>query len=513
MRFPLIILLLFTIVLSGCNTLTSASENDHEREDVLNISLGTDLLTWDIHNHVNSATESVHINVFDYLIMRDWENEGEFTPHLAKEWKQVDDVTWNFVLRDDVYFHNGDQLTSEDVKYTLERVANDETLKSNGDYNAISQVEIIDDFNFNIITHEPDPMLESRISRQASGILPKDYIEKNGMKQFLKEPVGTGPLKFESWSRGSEVSLVPNEHYFKEPITTWNEVNFKAITENSTRVSELITGGLDIAANVAPSDWERIETESNVELVKGDSNRTYLLFLNMEDGMPAQDINVRKAMDYAIDDAALVQLLRGGGTPVKTRINPGNLGFDKTLYDDYNYNPEISKKLLSESGYTDGLTIKLMGTQGRYLQDSEVIQMVAGMLNEVGIEVELDILEYSVFVEERANKNFGDGYLIALGSSFFDSGQSLAYYSPETTSTIFGYDNSTVSNLLVEAETSVNKAEREKNYQEVQQIVAEELPILPLFQLDQFYGVKNGLDIQLRLDELIYIPDLEKLNQ
>lgn len=513
MGIRILFLLFFTLILSGCNTLTSANNSENEREDILNISLGTDLMTWDIHDHVNSATESVHINVFDYLIMRDWENEGEYMPHLAEEWEQIDDVTWKFTLRDDVYFHNGDKLTAEDVKFTLERVANDETLKSNGDYNTISEVEIIDDFTFNIKTYEPDPMLESRISRQASGILPKNYIEENGMEHFLREPVGSGPLKFSSWDRGSEVSLVPNENYFNDVVTEWNEINFKAITENSTRVSELITGGLDIAANVPPSDWERIETEDEVELVKGDSNRTYMLFLNMEEGMAASDINVRKAMDYAIDDEALVKLLRGGGTPSKTRINPGNLGFEEELHDSYNYDPDYAKELLREAGVDNELTIQLMGTQGRYLQDSEVLQMIAGMLNEVGIEVELDILEYSVFVEQRSNNDFGDGYLIALGSSFFDSGQSLAYYSPETTSTIFGYDNPEVSNLLLEAETSINQVERESNYQEVQHIVSEELPILPLFQLDQFYGVRDDLNVQLRLDEVIYIPEIESKNE
>lgn len=504
------IFLVSLIFLSGCNVLSSASE--HQPENVLNVSLGTDLLTWDIHNHVNSATESVHINVFDYLIMRDWNNDGEYKPHLATEWNQVDDVTWNFTLRNDVYFHNGDKLTSEDVKFTLERVANDDSLKSHGDYDTISEVEIIDDYNFNIITYEPDPMLESRISRQASGILPKDYIEKNGMDYFLKNPVGSGPLEFVSWDRGKEVKLEPFKDYFNGQVSKWKEINFKAISENSTRVSELITGGLDIAANIPPSDWERIEEDKSVDLIKSDSNRTYLLFLNMENGMAASDPLVRKAMDYAIDDEALVQLLRGGGTPTLTRVNPGNLGFEPNLYDSYNYDPEYAKELLKQAGVDKDLSIQLMGTQGRYLQDSEVLQMISGMLNEVGIEVEMDILEYSVFVDRRSNNEFGDGYLIALGSSFFDAGQSLAYYSPETTSTIFGYENSDVTNLLLDAEVSTDQSERESKYKDVQQIVSKDLPILPLFQLDQFYGVRNGLEMDLRLDEVIYIPELEKKN-
>lgn len=501
------------IILSGCNTLTSANDNENTAEEVLDISLGTDILTWDIHDHTNSATEAVHVNVFDYLIMRDLDEDGKYKPNLAYEWSSVDDLTWNFKLNEGVQFHNGDELTAEDVKFTFERVANDETLRSNGDYNTISEVEVINDYEFNIITKEPDPMLLSRISRQASGILPKEYIEENGMDYFLNNPVGSGPLKYNYWDRGSKVSLVPYQNYFNGAVTKWEEVNFHAITENSTRVSELITGGLDIAANVPPSDWDRIESDESVNLITGDSNRTYLLFLDMRKGQPSEDPKVRKAIDYAIDDSALVKLLRGGGTPTLTRVNPGNLGFNEELHDDYNYDPEYAKELLDEAGYENGLTLDLLGTQGRYLQDSEIMQMIAGMLNEVGIEVGLDILDYSVFVDRRANDDFGDGYLIALGSSFFDSGQSLEYYSPETTSTIFGYDNKKVTDLLLEAETSMDEDLRISNYLNVQDIVAEDVPITVLFQLDQFYGVRDGLNINIRMDELIYIPELEELNE
>lgn len=513
-------ILLSLLLLVGCSTINdekreSEKHSQNEKENnILNISLGTDMLTWDIHNHTTSSTESVHINVFDYLIMRDWSKDGEFIPHLATSWEQKDDTTWNFKLRDDVTFHNGDKLTANDVKYTLERVAKDTSLKSNGDYNTIEQVEVVNDYEFNIHTKEPDPILESRLSRQASGILPKQYMEKNGLEEFLKNPVGSGPLKFKSWNKGSEVVLEPNEDYWGEKVTKWKEVHYKAITENSTRVSELITGGLDIAANVPPSDWDRITSSDEVSLQSGESNRTYLLFLDMADGKPASDINVRKAIDYAIDDQALVDILKGGGTPSLTRVNPGNVGFNESLYDKYNFDVEKAKEYLKKAGYESGeLKLKLTGPQGRYLQDTTVLQMIGGMLENVGIEMELNLLEFSVFSEVREKKQFGDGYLIALGSSFFDAAQSLAYYSPEMSSTTFGYNNKKVTELLKEAETSMDEEIRVKNYKEVQEIVAEDIPIVVLFQMDQFYGTNKDLELLIRLDEVIYIPELQKMNE
>lgn len=509
------VLLLIISALVACNTVTGGEQADDnldvaDTDDrTLNVSLGADMLTWDIHNHTTTSTESVHVNVFDYLIMRDWENDGEYVPHLATDWEQVDDETWEFELRDDVTFHNGDSLTAEDVKFTLERVSGDSSLKSYAHYDKIDHVEVLDDYKFQIVTDGPDPMLLSRISRQASGILPKDYIDENGMDEFEKNPIGSGPLKYESWSRDSEVVLVPNDDYFGDKVTDWDKVVFKAITENSTRVSELLTGGVDIAANIPSSDWERVEDSENADLVTGPSNRTYLLFLRGDDDAPTSDKKVRQAIDYAIDDEALVdQLLGGGGTPSLTRVNPGNLGFNEELYDDYNYDLERAKELLEEAGYGDGLSIEIMGPKGRYIQDSEVLQMVAGMLDEVGIEVKTNALEYSVFAENRKNDDFKDGYIIALGASFFDAGQSLAYYSPETASHIYGYDNQEVTDLLLEAEESMNEDERIEKYKKVQEIVADDQPIIPLFQLDQFYGVNNKMNFQSRLDELVYVPDV-----
>jgi peptide/nickel transport system substrate-binding protein len=516
MRKGLYLVIVSTAILflAACGTVSESSDTQGSSENderTLNISLGADMLTWDIHNHTTTTTESVHINVFDYLVMRDWENDGEYVPHIATNWEQIDDETWEFDLRDDVTFHNGDQLTAEDVKFTFERVANDSSLKSYGHYNKIDHVEVVDDYKIKIVTDGPDPMLLSRISRQASGILPKDYVEENGMDHFMENPIGSGPLKYESWSRDSEVVLVPNEDYFGEKVTDWDKVVFKAITENSTRVSELLTGGLDIAANVPSSDWERLSGEDGIELVNGDSNRTYLLFLRTEEGTPLADENVRKAIDYAIDDQALVeQLLGGAGTPTLTRVNPGNFGFNEELYNDYRYDVDKAKQLLEEAGYSDGLTLEFMGPQGRYLQDREVLQLIAGMLAEVGITVNTNILEYSVFSDNRATADFEDGYLIALGASFFDAGQSLAYYSPETTSHIYGYENEEINELLLEAESVMDEDIRNENYKRVQEIAAEELPFIVLFQLDQFFGVNDSIEFNTRLDEVVYVPELQK---
>ncbi|KZR58616.1 ABC transporter substrate-binding protein [Pseudobacillus badius] len=508
-----ICILAFVLLLAGCTTTSKSTPSGttatKEENKTLTISLGPDLMTWDIHNHTTTTTEAIHVNVFDYLLMRD--KEGEIQQHLAKEWKQINDTTFEFKLTEGVKFHNGEDLTAEDVKFSLERVATDETLRSHGDYDTIKEVKIIDDLTFQIITAEPDPMLLSRISRQASGILPKDYIEKNGWEHFESNPVGSGPLKFVEWKRDNQVVLEPNADYFGKKVTDFQKVVFRAIPEDSTRVAELLSGNIDIIANVPPSDWERVKGSDNSQIVNGPSNRNYMIFLRTQESWPTADVKVREAIDYAIDDRAIVDsLLNGGGTPSLTRVNPGDLGAEDELYGKYNYDVEKAKKLLAEAGYADGLTIELAGPTGRYIQDREVMQLIAGMLEEAGIKTEMNLMKWEPFVELREQQKFKDGYLIALGSSFFDAGQSLDYYSSERGSTINGYSNPEVDQLLSDAEKSMDESARIEMYQRVQQIADKEKPILPLFQIDQYFGVSQAVKYETRMDELIYVPDITK---
>lgn len=137
-------------------------------------------------------------------------------------------------LKEGVKFHNGDTLTSEDVKFTLERVATDDTLKEYPNYKQIKEVQVVDDLTFKIITHKPEPSLLHRLSRLGSGMLPKKYIDEKGWDHFLNNPVGTGPFKFKEWVRDDKIVLTVFEDYYEGKVEEWDEVIFRVIPENST---------------------------------------------------------------------------------------------------------------------------------------------------------------------------------------------------------------------------------------------------------------------------------------
>lgn len=523
--WSLMMFLLVGLFLVGCSSNESSNQPEEqgstpeegseapstgESEDrVLNIAIGTDMVTFDIHDHNNTSTEAIHVNMFNYLFKKD--PEGEIYPELVAEFEQIDDLTVEMKLKEGVTFHNGDPLTSEDVKFTLERVATDDTLQEYPNYRQIKEVQVIDELTFRVVTHAPEPSLLHRLSRLGSGILPKNYIEENGWDHFLQNPVGTGPYQFKEWVRDDHISFTPYENFYEGKVEEWDEIVFRVIPENSTRVSELLTGGVDIAVNVPPSDWERVNSNEGTSLAQERSNRVVMLILRATEGLPTSDVRVRQAIDYAIDNGAITEnVLQGGAIPTRTRVGPGNFGHKPELYQTYNYDLEKAKALMEEAGYADGFEMTLHSPRGRYLQDAEVAEMVAGMLSAINIKVNIDFMEWSNFVEMRAANENKDAYLIGLGNSMFDGAYSVDWYRAERFEGHTDYKNDRIEELLAASAVNMNPEERAAQIQEIEEIAAEEVPHIMLHQEKINIGVSDHINFVPTPDEMIYAPAITR---
>ncbi|MCM3356580.1 ABC transporter substrate-binding protein [Psychrobacillus sp. MER TA 171] len=498
------------VACSGDDSSTSTSTTKKEDDRTLTIAMGTDMVTFDVHNHVNTSTEAIHVNMFNYLFKRDNET-GEILPDLAEGYEKIDDKTWEVKLKEGVKFHNGEALDSEDVKFSLERVAHDSTLLDHINYNSIKEVQVVDELTLRIVTNEPDPALLNRISRIASSILPSEYIEENGMDHFLENPVGTGPFKFSKWVRDDRIVLEVYDDYFDGKNEEWDEVVFRVIPENSTRVSELLTGGVDIATNMPPSEWKRIDDNDGTHLSQGTSNRTMMIFVRSTEGYPTSDPRVRKALDLAIDNKAITDnLLNGAGIPTITRVAPGNFGFAEDLYDTYNYDVEEAKKLLAEAGYPDGFEMTFHSPKGRYLQDAEIAEMVAGMWTAIGVKANVEFMEWSSFVELRNSGKNKDAYLLALGNSMFDAANALDWYNYERFKGQIDYHNEEVEELLAAAAQNMDPEERAEQYIKAQHLLAEDTAHIVLHQESINVGVSDAIDYTPTMDEIIYVDSINK---
>lgn len=473
-------------------------------EKVLTIANVTDIESFDIHNNNNTVSESVLINMFDYLISN--AADGSKQPGLALSWEQVDDTTWRFKLRDDVKFHNGDPFTSADVKFTLERVAKDSALKQNSLYKQIASVNIVDEYTVDIVTEIPDPILVNRLSRMGSGMLPSKYIEENGMDAFLANPVGTGPYKFQSWAKDDRVVMAKNEDYYGgEPA--WDKIVFRAIPEATTRVSELLTGGIDIAANIPSTDINRIEATEGLSVAKTPIQRVLQVILRHTEGAVTADPNVREAIDLAIDKKSIVDSIAGGaGVLTRTSVTPGNFGADESLYNQSLYDPERAAELMETAGYSESNPAKVtLSAQSQYKEYAEV---VAAYLSRVGFEVTLDILESSAFSEKMSSKTFGEMFLIGIGNSMFDASNNYNRFLFERAAGETDYNNPQVEELLRAAEQNMDPESREEQFKQVQQILKDDRPAVYLFQMEGLYGVGSNVEFAPRKDEMYYVQEI-----
>ncbi|HLR65707.1 MAG TPA: ABC transporter substrate-binding protein [Virgibacillus sp.] len=511
--FFIIIGVLFSsiVFLVGCNndSSTEASGEVSKKDDgTLVIAQASDITTMDPQNSLSTVGDRVFRNMYNRLFY--WDDGVEIEPELVEDYDQVDDTTWHFTLKDGVTFHNDDQLTAEDVKFSLERVMTDDTLKEFPYFTQLKEVNVLDDLEVEIITDGAMPTLLKVLAKSGADILPKDYFEEVGLEEFQKNPVGSGPYKYVDWIHDDKVVMEAYEDYFDgEP--QWKKVEVRSIPESSTRVGELLTGGIDLATDIPPNEWDRVEDKDNVELIEGETTRVNLLMVRTTEGTVTEDSKVREAIDLAIDKQAIVDsLLKGTATPIRTRVPEEVFGANTDLYDTQVHDVEKAKELLAEAGYPDGVELTFTASKGRYPLDGEVAELITAMLGEVGIDVNLKLLESSAFVDEYSSNSNEELIMIGLADGLLDASYSLVHYTKDRAEGQTDYYNEEVENLFQEAGRNLDEKERAEQYQRIQEIVAEERPHIFLYQQGVNYGVNNSLEFNPVINEAILFDEVTK---
>lgn len=481
----------------------------HAREaSELVIAQGIDIHGFDVHDHNVTAIEAVLVNLFDYLVFR--APDGSFQPALATEWERLSDTAMRFALREGVVWHDGVTFTAMDVKFSLERVAFDPSLREHGNYAQIREVEVTGPYEVVIHTHRPEPVLLARLSRIGSAIVPRHYLEQVGWDGFNRAPVGTGPFRFVEWRRDERLVLEAfDEHWRGRPV--WDRLVHRTIPEDTIRVAELLTGGVDVATNVPSHEAARVEGADGVRLERWPTPRVMLYLMNTDAGVATGDRRVREAIDLAIDNQLLIDVLMDGlGTPVRGRVSPGIDAAPMRFHDTYRHDPERAEALLAEAGYAPGdLTIRVQGPAGRYPSDTEIVEVTAVMLEAVGIVAEVEVLEWSAYLTRIWNADAVEHMgLIGLGNSLFDA--ALAYtliaceggYAGKTNWCDPAFDA-----LLAEALVELDDERRAALFDRVYEVVAEEHVMVFLFQLENLVGLRDDLAWTPRVDELLWMFD------
>lgn len=454
-------------------------------------------------DHRDRSAETVIRNMFDGLVTRD--NTSGVHLELASSIDWIDDTTLQIELKQGVKFHDGSEMTADDVVFTFNRIIQENaidypephTSPRKGLISPLESIENTGDYSVRMNFNAPWPPAMQMLVHQQ--ILPKAYLEKVGTQGFLEQPIGTGPFKFVSASDGlDEVVMERFDDYHGgatdlEPVGTAcvDQVVFRAIPEASTRVAALLAGEVHIIQEVPLDMIDSLEANPDIQVKTAPGTQPKWIELNVSKP-PFDDARVRQALNYAIDKELLIQEIYGGrAVALPGALSPYNNFVNESLVP-YPYNPDQAKALLAEAGWQDSDGDGYLDKDGQTLSFTidtleswrSLAEAVANLLQGEGIDANVRFWEYSVVLPQL---QAGDrmAYLDDWGDSAFDPvGHFEAKWhgfvdgEPYGRGNFSGYSNERVNELIKLGEVTVDEAERQGYYDEAQQLVYDEAPAI-----------------------------------
>lgn len=488
---------------NSTNAMNGTEGASEESDSSVTIAVSSDITTLDPQNASGTVTATVFFNMFDCLTRTD--SNGDVQCLLAESYENIDETTWQFKLRKDVSFTNGELFNAETVKFSVERILNEEYASSvMTDFADIESVEIVDDYTVNIITKSAFPSLPLRLTYLA--MVPKQYIEENGNEYFAKNPVGTGAYKLVSWEEGSQLVLTANDDYFLGAPEVKN-VTLKIIKEESTRVMAVQSKEVDVAMSIPVSQVEIVDAEEGYSIVAGPANRTMFLGMNTINNEALANKKVRQAICYAIDmDTIISSVLGGYANTIAALSLPQWSGYDASITA-YEYDLEKAKNLLADAGYESGLSLEIAVVAGEYPCFAEIAEAIAGQLQSAGIDAYVTYYEKAVLRGAVKDKSIPACYIMGLGGPYAENNQTLRIIcgSGERYST---WENNEFDSLRAQAGSEFDETVRNGIWSQIQQLIKEEAPVYSLYQLHGIYAVSDKLSWVPRLDEVMLIREM-----
>jgi peptide/nickel transport system substrate-binding protein len=467
---------------------TDASAETPPRGGTLVVGMAaTSIVTLDPAAYSDRATETVVRNIFDGLVTRTVDNE--VVPELAQDYRWVDDRTVDFELKHNVTFHNGDQLTSEDVVFSFERILHQAIgAQRRGFAQEVESVQALDTYAVRFNLKSPWPVfLQMLVHNQ---IVPKEYASHMGDIAFAKEPVGCGPFRFVGGHLDDRVVLERYDGYYGgahllPPVAppSLDGAVFEMIPDADQRIEALLDGEVHIIQNVPPQEVPRLVGVPEVAIKTTVGTRPKFMDLNVT-LPPFDDPRVRQALNYAVDaDRILTEVAGGYGVILTGPLSPANLYVDPTLKP-YGYDPELAISLLSEAGYAPQDISFTIDAYGSYV---DIAEAVAEQLRALGMDVGVQTWDYAALrpvlldCERQAFlRDWGDsafdpvGYLEAKWQTYGEG-------TPAGRANYACYSNPRVDELIQAGASEPEPAKRRRIYTEVQRLIREDAPAVFLY--------------------------------
>jgi peptide/nickel transport system substrate-binding protein len=460
-------LLLLVAAIVGVSMLTSAQMSENA------LHAAHDAEWTGLDPHVASTVSSFHVlaNVVESLTTNS--DNMELTPLLATEWSQSEDgLTWTFNLREGVRFSNGEEMTSEHVVFSMNRILNPNTgsgrVASVGGPDAAW--EAVDAYTVRVTTPDPNAILPVLLAGRSQAIVHPDSVNENGV---IVVPIGTGPFTIEDLDGTISMRLVKNENYWQEDLPLLDAVEITVIQEDAAREAALLGGEVDFVTSVAPQAVQALQDNPDVAVLISPALAYKYIGLNVT-REPLNDARIRQAIAYAInrDD-----LCAAGDFGLCTPLYGGPIDTGSPWYFEYApYSQDLDKAraLLAEAGYPDGFEMELMPTS-TYQDTVRQAQVLQAQLAAIGITTTINAPEWAEWLELEGSYRY-DGYICSW-NGLVDVEQ--YFYLQHRTDEVFnftGYSDPAFDALVEQGRQVSGFDERYAIYEQANQILVDAVP-------------------------------------
>lgn len=455
------------------------------------------------YNHSLSPAYGVWEHPMEPLVTLDQERTV-YVPKLAESW-EFKGKEWVFKLRKGIKFHDGSPLTSEDVAFSIDRMKNDKRSLQRRSFRNVKEVRAVDEHTVVVVTKKASVTFLGRGVRNRF-IMSKTVADRYG-EDVDKHPTGTGPYKFKSFKRDGDLVLTRNDDYWG-PKPAIRDLVWRKVVEVNSRLAGLQAGQCDVMDRVPVHEVARINRNPRVSVRSVPGLRIYFFALNVN-YKPWDNKLVRQAANYCVDaDSIVKNIFDGNGEVLQGPVGPRVIGYNPNLKR-YPYDPKKARELLKKAGHPNGVDVKLHFSPGKYEKDTELVQVVASQMSKGGFRVELVPQEWVVFWG-RGGVNGGKipFYYIGRGT-VLDADTPLYQYFRTGGSKRTNFSNADFDALVDAEQAEADDTKRLKILQKMSEVIMEEAPMIPLYQLFDHYGAARNIDWTPRPDEKIMLEEMK----
>ena len=504
--FVLIVSILFNIALLSCQ-----SDDSHSRQKISDDRFGGDIIIG-VNNDIETLNpifaesalgqEIVHLML---LGLADLDEKSEFSPELAESWESSEDfLKLTYHLRKDVLWSDGQPITAEDVKFTYDLLM--DTLVASprqGACDFIKSITVVDPYT---VTFEFTEAYPTQIFDTAGEILPKHILENVDRKEiknhdFGRNPVASGPFKLKNWVSQQYLELEPNEKYFGRRAYL-DKVIFKIVPDKTNLLMQLKSGEIDMVSDVPAAEIESIKnSKSGLNVYQVDGRVYYYIGYNEKNPL-FNDKDVRRAMTMALDRNKIIEaLLYGYGRPCLGPLAPMvKWAFNEDVKA-IAYDPETARIELKKAGWKDSNGDGILDNKGKKFEftlscatgnqlKSDVSVIVQEQLKKVGIKVNIEMLEWTTFIDQIQSKNF-DACVNGWSTPYYVDPTPVFHSGSTEMFNFISYANPKVDELIEKGRVEMDQQKAAGIWKQFHKILYDDQPYTFLFWIDQAVAVKD----------------------